>query len=69
MKRHYGKRFIRSLVFGTTMRLLQMADIEYYIGAVCPIVGSIRESLTCLGRRWSSNYVDTRTISGICRCR
>ena len=46
-----------------------MADIEYYIGAVYPIVGSIRESLTCLGRRWSGNYVDTRTISGICRCR
>ena len=69
MKRHYGKRFIHSLAFGTTMRILQMADIEYYIGAVCLIVGSIRESLTCLGRRWSGNYVDTRTISGICRCR
>ena len=47
----------------------EMADIEYYIGAVCLIVGSIRESLTCLGRRWSGNYVDTRTISGICRYR
>ena len=69
MKKTLWQKIYSFLGFGTTMRILQMADIEYYIGAVCLIVGSIRESLICLERRWSDNYVDTRTISGICRCR